>query len=259
MVSSSSLRHIEPPDNKDRTAEIVAHEVVNLIRTDFHYNTKALCGLFHCERQWVDMYLQSEIEHIFVTPYFQRYILEHVHFSDDNEYDVKLRDLISHGYYFFSEKSLQEYWRTHAYAERRTVQINLAKYKARGVSAEMISRELKLHGQTPPSAKEKDRHKTAMQKLLSDKGYSIFLLSGEKSEWTPYPLPELTDKLPLTTLAAYRRSKGLGSDTASMKQLLRKGCIRIKLGNRSLWIMDQHTYSCPLTVPAGLVPPEAVQ
>lgn len=201
----------------------------------------------------MDQYLQPNVEHIFVTPFFQRYILEHVRFFDDREEDIKLRDTIAHGYYFFSDKSLRNYWRTHAYAERRTIQVDLAKYRAGGVSAGQISQELENHRHGPHSQKETNRHRAAMEKLLSEEGFRLFLRAGEQSDWTPYPLPELTDNLPLTTLAAYRRSKGLGSDTAASKQLMRKGCIRIKLGSRSLWVADPQNCRCPITVPVDAV------
>lgn len=248
MAKTTALRHIEPPNRTDRPAALVAREVVELIRREYRYNTKDLCAFLHCERQWVDRYLQPEVEHIFLTPYFQRYILEQLHFSDDRE-EERLRDRIGHGYYFFSAASLQDYWRTHAYAQRRTVQIDLAPYRAKGVSVDQLARELKRHGRAKVSAKEKARHREAMERLLTEKGYGIFLRSGERSQWTPCPLPELSDRLPLLTLASYRRAKGLGSDTAAMKQLLRRGCIRIKLGSRSLWVADQNDFRCPLTVP----------
>lgn len=245
MEADARLRIISPP-NKDRPAQVVAREIVALIRSDFRYNTAELCRLLRCERQWIDLYIRPEVEHIFITPYFQQYILDTVDLDEDE------KTMIRHGYYFYSAKGLLEYWNTHAGAERRTMQVDLARFKAAGVNNDQLISERFQHRQTKPCAKEKDRHQAAMQKLLSDRGFAIFRMSGEQTEWTPCPLPELTDDLPLITLPSYRKNHGLGSNTSAINHLLRNGATRIKLGNRQLWLLDNQRYVCPITVQAGL-------
>ena len=244
MESSTPLRHIPPP-GKDRPAIAVAREIVALIRSDFSLNTKAICALLRCERQWVDTYIRPEVEHIFLTPYFQRFILDSVELEDDE------KQCIQHGYYFYSARSLQKYWQTHASADRRTILIDLADHRAPGVSTSALREEYKLHAATRPSTKEKERHQAAMRQLLTEKGYALFRMSGEKTEWTPCPLPPLSDELPLVTLPTYRKRNDLGSNTSAVNKLIRNGAVRIKLGNRSLWLENQRRCVFPIAIQAG--------
>ena len=139
------LIKMEPP-NEDRPPETVAREIIHLIRTRFPYHTAGLCQLLRCDRQWIDQHLRPEVNHIFVTYYFRQYMVSNFPglFEEDEV------DLLMHGFYFYSEKSLQTYWNTHASAERKTVIVDLAEYRNPGVSKTDVRQEYLFHRAAKP-------------------------------------------------------------------------------------------------------------
>ena len=239
------LIKIEPP-NKDRPPETVAREIIHLIRTRFPYHTAGLCQLLRCDRQWIDQHLRPEVNHIFVTYYFRQYMVSNFPglFEEDEV------DLLMHGFYFYSEKSLQTYWNTHATAERKTVIVDLAEYRNPGVSKTDVRQEYLFHRAAKPCQKEKQRHMAKLEKLVSGAGLELYRRSREKKEWASYPLPKLERSLQLTTAAEYRRRNGLHSNASAMDHLFRKGAVRIKLGSRALWIVPNESYMYPVALQA---------
>lgn len=248
VESPRATRYIQPP-GKGRPARAVATELLYLIRTEFCYNTASLCRLLLCERQWVDRTLRPEVEHLFITRYFRQYMLDTC--SDLTEEE---RALLRHGYYFYSAESLCRYWNTHAVAQRRTRLVDLADYRAKGVSLNQLGREVRRHAAEKPCAAEKARHLAAMESLLTPEGFLLLRQAGEKTEWISCPLPPLSPELPLVTAPVYRKRNRLGSNTSAMNHLIRQGAIRIKLGSRALWLLPETRFACPLAVQADSVP-----
>ena len=239
------LIKIEPP-NEDRPPETVAREIIHLIRTRFPYNTAGLCQLLRCDRQWIDQHLRVEVDHIFVTYYFRQYMVSNFpELFEENEVN-----LLMHGFYFYSEKSLQAYWHTHASAERKTVIVDLAEYRNPGVSKTDVRQEYLYHRAAKPCQKEKQRHMAKLEKLVSGAGLELYRRSREKKEWASCPLPKLERSLQLTTAAEYRRRNGLHSNASAMDHLFRKGAVRIKLGSRALWIVPNESYMYPVALQA---------
>lgn len=248
VESPRATRYIQPP-GKGRSANVVAVELLHLIRTEFSYNTASLCRLLLCERQWVDRTLRPEVEHLFITRYFRQYMLDTC--SDLTEEE---RTLLRHGYYFYSAESLCRYWNTHAVAQRKTHLVDLADYRASGVSLNQLGREVRRHAAEKPCAAEKARHLAAMEALLTPEGFCLVQQAGEKTEWISCPLPFLSPELPLVTAPVYRKRNRLGSNTSAMNHLIRQGAIRIKLGSRALWLLPEARCACPLAVQADAVP-----
>ena len=244
-MENQHLIKIKPP-GEGRPPEAVARELIHLIRTRFPYNTASLCALLRCDRQWIDQHLRPEIDHIFVTYYFRQYIA--------GKFPALLKedeaDRLLHGFYFYSEKSLQEYWNTHAAAERKTVIVDLAAYRNPGVSTTDLRQEYLYHQAAKPCQKEKQRHIARMEKLVSGAGLDVYLKSREKKVWAACGLPQLTRSLKLTTAAEFRRRNGLHSNASAMDHLFRRGAVRIKLGSRALWIVPDKTYVYPVAVQA---------
>ena len=244
-MENSHLIKIEPPC-EDRPPETVAREIIQLIRTRFPYNTAGLCQLLRCDRQWIDQHLRPEVDHIFVTYYFRQYMVsKFLQLLEEDEADRLL-----HGFYFYSEKSLQAFWNTHASAERKTVIVDLADYRKPSVSTTDLRQEYLYHQAVKPCQKEKQRHMSRMEKLVSGDGLEVYRQSRENKVWTNCGLPQLTRSLKLTTAAEYRRRNGLHSNASAMDHLFRKGAVRIKLGSRALWIVPDKKYVYPVAVQA---------
>ena len=244
-MEDQHLIKIEPP-GEGRTPEAVARELIQMIRTRFPYNTAGLCQLLRCDRQWIDQHLRPEVDHIFVTYYFRQYMVSK--FPQLLEEDEA--DRLLHGFYFYSEKSLQDFWNTHASAERKTVIVDLANYRNPGVSTTDLRQEYLYHQAAKPCQKEKQRHIARMEKLVNGAGQNLYRQSREKKVWASCGLPQLTRSLKLTTAAEYRRLGGLHSNASAMDHLFRKGAVRIKLGSRALWIVPDKTYVYPVAVQA---------
>ena len=245
QMEDQHLIKIEPP-GEGRPPEAVARELIHLIRTRFPYNTAGLCQLLRCDRQWIDQHLRPEVDHIFVTYYFRQYMVSK--FPQLLEEDEA--DRLLHGFYFYSEKSLQDFWNTHAIAERKTVIVDLAAYRNPGVSTTDLRQEYLYHQAAKPCQKEKQRHMARMEKLVSGDGLDLYRQSREKKVWASCGLPQLTRSLKLTTAAEYRRLGGLHSNASAMDHLFRKGAVRIKLGSRALWIVPAETHIYPVAVQA---------
>ena len=245
QMENQHLIKIKPP-GEGRPPEAVARELIHLIRTRFPYNTASLCALLRCDRQWIDQHLRPEIDHIFVTYYFRQYIA--------GKFPAMLKedeaDRLLHGFYFYSEKSLQEYWNTHAAAERKTVMADLSDYRRPGVPAAELRQEYLYHKAAKPCQKERQRHTARMEKLLTGEGLELYARSREKKVWAACGLPQLTRSLKLTTAAEFRRRNGLHSNASAMDHLFRRGAVRIKLGSRALWIVPDKTYVYPVAVQA---------
>ena len=244
-MEDQHLIKIEPP-GEGRPPEAVARELIRLIRTRFPYNTAGLCQLLRCDRQWIDQHLRPEVDHIFVTYYFRQYMVSK--FPQLLEEDEAGRLL--HGFYFYSEKSLKDFWNTHASAERKTVIVDLADYRKHGVSTTDLRQEYLYHQAAKPCQKEKQRHIARMEKLVNGDGLEVYRQSRGKKVWASCGLPQLTRSLKLTTAAEYRRLGGLHSNASAMDHLFRKGAVRIKLGSRALWIVPDKTYVYPVAVQA---------
>ena len=244
-MEDQHLIKIEPP-GEGRSPEAVARELIHLIRTRFPYNTAGLCQLLRCDRQWIDQHLRPEVDHIFVTYYFRQYMVSK--FPQLLEEDEA--DRLMHGFYFYSEKSLQDFWNTHASAERKTVIVDLADYRKPGASTTDLRQEYLYHQAAKPCQKEKQRHMARMEKLVSGDGLDVYRQSREKKVWASCGLPQLTRSLKLTTAAEYRRRCGLHSNASAMDHLFRKGAVRIKLGSRALWIVPDGTHIYPVAVQA---------
>lgn len=245
QMEDQHLIKIEPP-REGRPPEAVAQEIIHMIRTRFPYNTAGLCQLLRCDRQWIDQHLRPEVDHIFVTYYFRQYMVSK--FPQLLEEDEA--DRLLHGFYFYSEKSLQDFWNTHASAERKTVIVDLAAYRNHGVSTTDLRQEYLYHQAAKPCQKEKQRHMARMEKLVNSSGLDVYRQSREKKVWASCGLPQLTRSLKLTTAAEYRRRNGLHSNASAMDHLFRKGAVRIKLGSRALWIVPDKTYVYPVAVQA---------
>ena len=160
-MEDQHLIKIEPP-GEGRPPEAVAREIIYLLRTRFPYNTAGLCQLLRCDRQWIDQHLRPEVDHIFVTYYFRQYMVSK--FPPLLEEDEA--DRLMHGFYFYSEKSLQAFWNIHASAERKTVIVDLAAYRNPGVSTTDLRQEYLYHQTAKPCQKEKQRHIARMEKLV---------------------------------------------------------------------------------------------
>ena len=132
--------------------------------------------------------------------------------------------------------------------------MDLADYRAKGVSVNRLGREVRRHAAEKPCAAEKARHLAAMESLLTPEGFRLVLQAGVRKERTPCRLPALSPALPLVTAPVYRRRSRLGSNTSAMNHLIRQGAIRIKLGSRALWLLPEERCACPLAVQAGSVP-----
>ena len=245
QMEDQHLIKIEPP-REGRPPEAVAQEIIHMIRTRFPDNTAGLCQLLRCDRQWIDQHLRPEVDHIFVTYYFRQYMVSKFpQLLEDDEADRLL-----HGFYFYSEKSLQDFWNTHASAERKTVIVDLAAYRNHGVSTTDLRQEYLYHQAAKPCQKEKQRHMARMEKLVNSSGLDVYRQSREKKVWASCGLPQLTRSLKLTTAAEYRRRNGLHSNASAMDHLFRKGAVRIKLGSRALWIVPDKTHVYPVAVQA---------
>lgn len=59
-------------------------------------------------------------------------------------------DRLLHGFYFYSEKSLEAFWNTHASAERKTVIVDLAAYRNPSVSTTDLRQEYLYHQAAKP-------------------------------------------------------------------------------------------------------------
>ena len=245
-METETLTRIDPPDAV-RSPLMVAAEAVHLLRSEYCYTTAALCDLFLCDRQWIDKTFRPEVRHIFLNRFFRQYILEHVSLTD------REKATLMQGFYFYSRPALQDYWRNHVAAERKTRLIDLADYQKGGFTADLIH-ELDFHRAAKPCAKEKQRHDRKMQELLTDHGYMLYCLSRSGSKtWVPSPLPVWEDTLPLTTLAHTQEKYGLHSGAAAMQFLQRKGGVRVKLGSRALWLVpDASSLRVPLAIPADV-------
>lgn len=244
-MEGKHLYTIDPP-NKNRPPEMVAKEIIQLIRHKFKYNTAMLCKLLHCDRQWVDKYIRNEVDHIFVTYFFRQHIA--ASFPDlfqDDEMDTLL-----HGFYFYSEESLKTYWETHAVAERKTVVVDLADYRCPGVSVTDLRNEYLFHQAAKPCQKEKERHLEKIERLVNGTGLDIYQRSRVKKEWVSCKLPPLYSNLKLTTAAEFRRRNGLHSNTSAMEHLFRRGAVRIKLGSRALWVVPEDKSVFPVAIQA---------
>lgn len=217
-----------------------------MIRTRFPYNTTGLCQLLRCDRQWIDQHLRPEVDHIFVTYYFRQYMVSK--FPQLLEEDEA--DRLLHGFYFYSEKSLEDFWHAHASAERKTVIVDLADYRKLSVSTTDLRQEYLYHQTAKPCQKEKQRHMARMEKLVNSSGLDVYRRSREKKVWAACGLPQLTRSLTLTTAAEFRRRNGLHSNASAMDHLFRRGAVRIKLGSRALWIVPDKTYVYPVAVQA---------
>ena len=244
-MEQQNLYRIKPP-GQDRPPEAVAREIVHLIRTQFPYNTASLCHLLHCDRQWIDQHIRPEVEHIFVTHYFRQYMVRTL----PQLFQEGEMDLLTHGFYFYSAKSLQDFWNTHASAERKTIVMELAKYRRPGVSKADLRSEYLYHQAARPCQKEAQRHREKMEKLVSAEGLALYSRSREKKVWTSCKLPVLNKSLKLVTAAEYRRRNGLHSNASAMNHLFQKGAVRIKLGSRALWIVPEKTYLFPVALQA---------
>lgn len=247
-MTKTEVKHlytIDPP-SKERSPEVVSKEILHLIRHKFKYNTAMLCKLLHCDRQWIDKYIRDEVDHIFVTYFFRQYMVDTLPelFQGDEI------DLLMHGFYFYSEESLKKYWETHAVAERKTVVVDLAEYRLPGVSDTDLRNEYLFHRAAKPCQKEKERHLEKMERLINGSGLDIYYRSNMKKEWTSCKLPMLHRELKLTTAAEYRRRNGLHSNTSAMEHLFRQGAIRIKLGNRALWVVPENRCAFPVAIQA---------
>ena len=244
-MEDQHLIKIEPP-REGRPPEAVAQEIIHMIRTRFPYNTAGLCQMLRCDRQWIDQHLRPEVDHIFVTYYFRQYMVSK--FPQLLEEDEA--DRLLHGFYFYSEKSLEAFWNTHASAERKTVIVDLADYRKLGVSTTDLRQEYLYHQTAKPCQKEKQRHMARMEKLVNSSGLDMYRQSREKKVWASCGLPQLTRSLKLTTAAEFRRRNGLHSNASAMDHLFRRGAVRIKLGSRALWIVPDKTYVYPVAVQA---------
>ena len=229
MEGKSLYRVAEPGEG--RSPLLVAEELVALMRSEYRYHTADLCRMLLCERQWIDREVQGNVRHIFITKYFRDYIAAHVALTQEE------RSRILHGFYFFSDRDLARYWRENAVAERKTRLIDLADYR-RGPFAEELRRELAYHRAAKPSVKEKKRHLSRMEALLTPEGFRLYSggVSGAKA-FVPCAQPEFSADLPLTNLVRYRRDHALNSNSVAMQHLIRAGGIRIKLGSRALWLL----------------------
>lgn len=243
-TETSSLVHITPPD-ANRTAKEVGEEILHLLRTEYCFNTANLADRLLCDRQWIDTFVRPEVRHIMVTKYFRTYIMDTLPMTASE------RQLLFHGYYFFSEPSLQDFWKRNGTAERKTYLIDLAKFRDVTCSVYDLQSELLRHQGKPASAKEKALHRKTMQQLLNDKGYELYIRSlGSARVWEPCPLPPLERSLCLTNLAKYQENHDLHSNSVAMQHLVRSGAIRIKIGSRALWVeADRSGMAVPVAVP----------
>lgn len=242
-MEETKLFNIAPPDD-NRPPHVVAEEIIHLIRHTFRFNTAMLCRLFHCDRQWIDQNIRPEVRHIFVTYFFRQYMVE----TYPDLFQEGEADRLMHGFYFYSEESLNDYWNAHAYAERKTVVVDLALYRRPYISADALRQEYDRHRKAKPCAKEKERHEEKLGSLINEEGMRIYRSGSERKEWSPCPLSPLQSRF--ITAAEYRAKHKLNSNTAAMQHMFQRGGVRVKIGSRALWIVDEKEYYYPVAIQA---------
>lgn len=237
------LLTVDPP-SEDRNSQQVAEELIQLIRHEYKYNTAMLCKLLHCERQWIDRNIRPNVRHIFVTYFFRQYIVSNfpeLFLADETE-------KLMHGYYFYSEQDLLAYYSANAFAERKTVIADLAQYRRPTVSIQTLRDEYELHSRMNPCRKEKERHLEKLASLISEEGLRVYEESSGKKEWRSYHLPSLHSRF--ITAAEYRELHKLNSNTVAMTYLFQRGAVRVKLGGRALWVVEEPSCVYPIAVQA---------
>lgn len=235
-----SLYRVDPPES-DRPPIVVAREVLSLYRKDFHFTTFDICRLLLCERQWVSDFIMPEVQHLLVTSFFRKYIVDKLKDSmDEHEYNAFV-----HSFYFFSETSLIAFWKAHAEASQKTRLVDLADYLDPASSSSALLQEKERHDQAPRSRWETEKHLSNMESLLTEQGFSIYVRRNSfDGEWEAVPLPKLpvsSSDTPITTIDRLRRTKGFRNNTAAYKYLFTNGAIRIKLGGKVYWQVPEHS------------------
>ena len=245
-MEESSLFWVEPP-GKDRPALVVGRELLSLYRREYSMTTYDLCKLFRCERRWVHDALRPGIRHICVSHFFRQFIVEQFSLSEEEQ------EAFLYSSYFYSKRSLEEYWRSHAAATQKTRMIDLADYVDLGAPRAAIGEELERYHHTKRSKAEKEQHFERMREILTPEGYHYYVAAKlGKSSWQAVPLP----KLPLTpgdtalcTKADVRHRQGLKTDTSALQWLIHHGAVRIQLEGKTLWSVPPNLYRVPLAVP----------
>ena len=247
-MQADSLYRVEPP-NKERSSMVVGRELISLYRKEFSFTTKKLCRLFDCDRSWIEDFVRPNVQHLLITYFFRKYILEQFGDSlDEKEYND-----FSGSFYFYSSKSLERFWRETAVAKQKTTLIDLSDYLDPGASITLLKEERSRHINAKKSRAEKERHLRIMELLLTPKGFSLYLDSKTgKAPWQPVPLPKLPlerSEPALLTTSRVMKQHGLKTDGAAYKFLLSAGAVHIKLGWKTYWYVPEHSGEWLISVP----------
>lgn len=247
-TQEKTLYRIEEP-NKERPPKVVGREIISLYRKDFYFTGAKLCRLFDCDRFWIANFIRPNVQHILVTVYFRRYILEQFKDSLD-EFE---REDFAGAYYFYSARDLERFWREFAEAKQKKVVIDLADYLDAGSTVSALMEERQRHKKTKRSKNEEQRHLDAMEVLLSEKGFSLYLASKyKKADWKPAALPKLpldAHGEPLLTTRRVMRQKGFKTDGTAYKYLMGVGAVHMKFGNKTYWHVVEHGGKWLIAVP----------
>lgn len=243
-----TLYRVDPP-GKERPPKVVGRELISLYRKEFSFTTKQLCRLFNCDRSWVERFIRPNVQHLMITSFFRKYILEQ--FSDS--LDEKEYEDLSGSFYFYSSKSLERFWRETAIAGQKTTMIDLGDYLDPGASITLLKEERSRHTKAKKSKAEKEKHFRIMELLLTPKGFSLYLDSKTgKAPWQPVLLPKLPlehSEPALLTTSRVMRQHGLKTDGAAYKFLLSVGAVHIKFGGKTYWYVPEHSGVWLVSVP----------
>ena len=227
-MQGNSLYRIDPP-NKNRSAEVVAREILALCHEDFSLTLSDLCRNFCCERQWASETFLHKVRHICLTSFFHRYILSLPGLSEEDQ------ALIAQGLYFFSKKDLSRFWAENASAKRKTVVVGLEHYTRPSVSISSLSE----------AVGRKRGRAEAVAPLLNDEGRDLVL---RVPKWVDVPVPAWDSGF--TSVAQLMRRQGLRNNTAAYKYLTEHGAIHIQLGGKVIWHIPGEFWKVPFAVAA---------
>jgi len=247
-MQAETLYMVDPPD-KERSPKVVGRELISLYRRDFSFTTKKLCRLFDCDRSWVERFISPNVQHLMITYFFRKYILEQFGASlDEKEYED-----LSESFYFYSSKDLERFWRETAISKQKATMIDLSDYLDPGASITLLKEERSRHTKAKKSKAEKERHLQSMELLLTPKGFSLYLDSKTgKAPWQPVPLPKLPlerSEPALLTTSRVMKQHGLKTDGAAYKFLLSVGAVHIKFGGKTYWYVPEHSGVWLVSVP----------
>lgn len=250
-MDDSKLIMVDPP-GEGRSPDVVANELVTMIKQEFKYTILSLTHLFRCDRQWVEDFIVPNVKHIKIQFFFLTYIIENCAGRLTEDEIAMMR----RGHYFVSDTDLNRFWSETAEAYKKTEMIPVSSLLQNPRHIGLLRDEYDKHRSTPASKQEKLRHLERMKDLLTDKGYSLYTDSynANSFEWTKTAVPSLPSATPQITTSAQYAAEHQISHSLARSKLASSGATKIVLGGKTLWLTGQAPKEWSIPIRAKSLP-----